>query len=355
MVMEMGNAKARAAYEANLPENFRRPQTDMSLEQFIRQKYEQRKYVAADWQPPRAQVRTDLLEGSGASTTAAGRLEKPPSARPRRAAAPAAVGGVAPSSDFVTPAATPRPAAQTSANPAPALHVPAAAAQKPQTQGDLLVSFDEVAPHAHSSARSQPNLLVDDLFGDLVSAAPQPQPQLQSQPVAEQQAPRFATSVSANDLHSVFGAQNSSQTQPNFATAFSPMTPTFNTANSTNGANGNEAASGMSTSAILALYGASQPRMYAQPGMPMMQQQFAGVNMGMPQTQYAMQAQISRPNPFGLGMGMQPQAQPQQQPYGVPMGVSPAPQNQNNLLDFGFPQKAANPASSPAATNNLWH
>jgi stromal membrane-associated protein len=28
MVQEIGNAKGRAVYEANLPENFRRPQTD---------------------------------------------------------------------------------------------------------------------------------------------------------------------------------------------------------------------------------------------------------------------------------------------------------------------------------------
>ena len=28
MVMEMGNSRARAVYEANLPDNYRRPQTD---------------------------------------------------------------------------------------------------------------------------------------------------------------------------------------------------------------------------------------------------------------------------------------------------------------------------------------
>uniref|UniRef100_A0A915LII6 Arf-GAP domain-containing protein n=1 Tax=Meloidogyne javanica TaxID=6303 RepID=A0A915LII6_MELJA len=36
----MGNAKARAVYENELPPLFRRPQTDQSLEQFIRAKYE---------------------------------------------------------------------------------------------------------------------------------------------------------------------------------------------------------------------------------------------------------------------------------------------------------------------------
>lgn len=40
----MGNAKARAVYENELPPLFRRPQTDQSLEQFIRAKYEAKRY-----------------------------------------------------------------------------------------------------------------------------------------------------------------------------------------------------------------------------------------------------------------------------------------------------------------------
>lgn len=48
----MGNSRARAVYEANLPDNFRRPQTDSSLEAFVRAKYEQKKYIAREWVPP---------------------------------------------------------------------------------------------------------------------------------------------------------------------------------------------------------------------------------------------------------------------------------------------------------------
>ena len=47
----MGNSKARAVYEANLPENYRRPQNDQAMEAFIRQKYEKKKYIAAEWVP----------------------------------------------------------------------------------------------------------------------------------------------------------------------------------------------------------------------------------------------------------------------------------------------------------------
>ncbi|XP_059373431.1 stromal membrane-associated protein 1-like isoform X6 [Carassius carassius] len=43
-VQSMGNTKARHLYEAHLPENFRRPQTDQAVEFFIRDKYERKKY-----------------------------------------------------------------------------------------------------------------------------------------------------------------------------------------------------------------------------------------------------------------------------------------------------------------------
>uniref|UniRef100_A0A8C5ISC2 Small ArfGAP2 n=1 Tax=Junco hyemalis TaxID=40217 RepID=A0A8C5ISC2_JUNHY len=44
-VQEMGNGKANRLYEAYLPENFRRPQTDQAVESFIRDKYEKKKYM----------------------------------------------------------------------------------------------------------------------------------------------------------------------------------------------------------------------------------------------------------------------------------------------------------------------
>jgi stromal membrane-associated protein len=59
MVREMGNSRARAVYEANVPDGFRRPQTDYGLEAFIRAKYEQKKYIAAEWVPPKPKVTVD--------------------------------------------------------------------------------------------------------------------------------------------------------------------------------------------------------------------------------------------------------------------------------------------------------
>ena len=44
----MGNRKSRAVYEANIPKNFWRPKTVALMENFIRQKYELKKYLASD-------------------------------------------------------------------------------------------------------------------------------------------------------------------------------------------------------------------------------------------------------------------------------------------------------------------
>ena len=52
MCFSGGNLKGRQIYEANLPSNFRRPVTDSSLEQFIRAKYEYKRYILKDWSPP---------------------------------------------------------------------------------------------------------------------------------------------------------------------------------------------------------------------------------------------------------------------------------------------------------------
>ncbi|XP_055629318.1 stromal membrane-associated protein 2 [Toxorhynchites rutilus septentrionalis] len=49
---QMGNSRARAVYEAMVPDGFRRPQTDSALESFIRAKYEHKKYQAREWVPP---------------------------------------------------------------------------------------------------------------------------------------------------------------------------------------------------------------------------------------------------------------------------------------------------------------
>lgn len=56
-MQHIGNSVARAVYEAHLPDNFRRPQSDSSVQAFIQAKYEQKRYIMKDWQPPKIEPR----------------------------------------------------------------------------------------------------------------------------------------------------------------------------------------------------------------------------------------------------------------------------------------------------------
>ena len=47
-MQQMGNSRGRAVYEARLPEDFRRPQSDQQMDTFIRNKYEKKKYIALE-------------------------------------------------------------------------------------------------------------------------------------------------------------------------------------------------------------------------------------------------------------------------------------------------------------------
>ncbi|XP_076319213.1 stromal membrane-associated protein 1-like isoform X2 [Tachypleus tridentatus] len=51
LLQEMGNSRARAIYEANLPDNFSRPRSDSLLETFVRDKYEHKRFIAKEWVP----------------------------------------------------------------------------------------------------------------------------------------------------------------------------------------------------------------------------------------------------------------------------------------------------------------
>ncbi|XP_072246408.1 stromal membrane-associated protein 1-like [Leuresthes tenuis] len=53
-MVDMGNKRAKRLYEAHLPENFGRPQTDQAVEVFIRDKYERKKYYDKDAAPQKS-------------------------------------------------------------------------------------------------------------------------------------------------------------------------------------------------------------------------------------------------------------------------------------------------------------
>jgi stromal membrane-associated protein len=163
MMQEMGNSRARAVYEANIPETFRRPQTDSALEAYIRSKYEQKKYIAREWVPPKPTIPKEWFDDDKDKKKAA--RSKPPS-----------------SISLSGPPAS-QPVSETRAAPKPAAAAPAEvkAVQpqppKPKTGTDDLLGLDfSVEQTVTNSDMPQQNAggqggdLLADLFGG--SSAP---------------------------------------------------------------------------------------------------------------------------------------------------------------------------------------
>jgi len=76
----MGNKKSKLVYECRLHEKFKRPQpmqSDQALENFIRAKYETKRYIKKDWVPP--EVNADHLPASYRSSKSQRSLTAQPS------------------------------------------------------------------------------------------------------------------------------------------------------------------------------------------------------------------------------------------------------------------------------------
>ncbi|XP_047207491.1 stromal membrane-associated protein 1 isoform X3 [Girardinichthys multiradiatus] len=78
-MVDMGNTRARQLYEAHLPENFRRPQTDQAVEVFIRDKYERKKYYDQEALAAASQK----LEAAAPSTSPSSQADKTKSEKER--------------------------------------------------------------------------------------------------------------------------------------------------------------------------------------------------------------------------------------------------------------------------------
>ncbi|KAM4729985.1 stromal membrane-associated protein 1-like isoform 2-T2 [Anableps anableps] len=77
-MVDMGNTRARQLYEAHLPENFRRPQTDQAVEVFIRDKYERKKYYNQE-----ALAAASKAEAAASSTSPSSQADKTRSEKER--------------------------------------------------------------------------------------------------------------------------------------------------------------------------------------------------------------------------------------------------------------------------------
>ncbi|GMT05821.1 hypothetical protein PENTCL1PPCAC_27995, partial [Pristionchus entomophagus] len=156
----MGNAKAKAVYEADLPEHFRRPQTDQQLESFIRAKYEHKRYMLRDWVAPRVDISEIPAAGEESRTSALA-----------AAAAPlrAPTGGRVQVANFHTAQSAGPELLDISFNSTPVASAQTAAAPS-------LLDFDFSAaptvPTAAAAAPAASNGDIDDIFGSFVSAGP---------------------------------------------------------------------------------------------------------------------------------------------------------------------------------------
>lgn len=260
-MQQMGNCRGRAVYEASLPEDFRRPQTDSAVEAFVRQKYEKKKYLQTNWSPTKPPEFPVGWDG-GEDALAAGSKAKPEVTK--KVVLPAR-SPTAPVTSRPAPKASPQPP-----RPVTAPSLPSSAST------DLLGLLSSPSPPAPSTAlpasASSDLLGLQAEFGDFTSASPA---------AAAPQAP-----ASNADL---------------FANTTAAPTPD---------------AGKMSTDSIMALFGptstSSQPQMFSS---PQQQQQLGGLGQqlgGLGQQLGGLGGLLSAPG------GFNPTPHPQQAPANNP-------------------------------------
>lgn len=308
----MGNSRARAVYEAQLPDGFRRPQSDSSLETFIRAKYEHKKYMAREWVPPPPAVANWDRE-----------IDDEMEAIKRSKKKTVSVGGASAALSSVAETSASRRSASTAANAAPiALAKPApspkstrtaaaaaaaAAAQKTAQTAATVASASSdllglsLGPSSSSSTNGSTNgtTSADDLFSNFLSAPP---------PSAAATTTTAATSTSAAANGASANGKPVGSLAEQEADFFNQVAPT------------EQEKGKMTRDSILALYGQSTPVGMAAP--PAQQQvhpnagQFGGQFAGM-QQQHQQHQQLN--NAFaGLGGFGSQMPQQQQQPSFAP-------------------------------------
>jgi len=283
-MQQMQNSKARAVYEAGIPEDFRRPQTDSAVEAFVRQKYEKKKFIQPNWQPSKP---PDFPVGFDQGDEAASNLSKAKVEVAKKVVLPAR-SPTAPVTSRPTAAKTEPPRPVTAPSPS---SVPASTS----ASADLLGLMGSPAPASATvpttvkqpTAATIPSSASSDLlglqaeFGDFTSATTP--------------APVVANNTNSSDL---FGAM--SQPTPAATASADPGK--------------------MSTDSIMALFGPAS----SAPRFPQA-----------PQTSYQAPPQPS----FGLGQASfpaAPQHLPNMQGFGAPAPQQVAAANNPFLADAGL-------------------
>jgi len=349
----MGNSKGRAVYEANLPSDYRRPQNDQAVEAFIRQKYEKKKYIAAEWVPSKP---PDFPVGWDSVTPASLEKNKPEF---KKLNLPASKAGA-------DPVKAPVPASQPSK--------PQPQPSKPVTQQPQPQLVKSVAPALSSSVvKSASSSLDTDLLGLSISSPSS---------AASSSSSTIPSSASAQDLlglNSEFSGFVSASV-PSAASSDSKADLTDNSLNTAASDGGK-----MSKDSIMALFGSKSSAASPSPlvnNMPQQQQQqqqqfgsfqqFGQPQQQMPfgqqQNQQFGQPQVQQQQQMQFGQFQSPSMFPQQQqqlpqqqqhnflsggsaPFGQPAAGQPAQPQNNDMFDF-FNSKPSQINNNQTPANN---
>jgi len=185
-MQSMGNSKGRAVYEANIPDDFRRPQADSNVETFIRQKYEKKKFIAAEWvatKPPEVPVGWDEVGGGDLKKVEFKKLTLPTRSQPNVSPKPEAKTTVSSSTASLTVSLPPVISSSTPATVAASTVTDLLGLTVPST-----ASAFPPSPNPAPSSSSQDLLGLNSEFSAFVSASPsvppkvnEPEPSLKSQ------------------------------------------------------------------------------------------------------------------------------------------------------------------------------
>jgi len=241
-MQQMQNSKARAVYEAGIPEDFRRPQTDSAVEAFVRQKYEKKKFIQPNWQPSKP---PDFPIGFDQGDEAANNLSKAKAEVAKKVVLPAR---------SPTAPVTSRPAVAKTEPPRPVTAPsPSSVTASTSASADLLGLMGSSSPAAPASATVKqpaaaaapaiPSSASSDLlglqaeFGDFTSASSTPAPAAanntssssdlfgaMSQPTATASAD--PGKMSTDSIMALFGPASSAPRFPQSAPQNSYQTPT---------------------------------------------------------------------------------------------------------------------------------
>ncbi|KAL8597748.1 hypothetical protein ACOMHN_001707 [Nucella lapillus] len=230
MMQEIGNSRARAVYEANVPDDFRRPQTNSAVEAFVRAKYETKKYIAREWVPPKPVAPKEWFEEDRQE-------KKKPRSKPMPSASASnsSVSSAAPAENRTGSA---RVAAAKAAQPRPTAPQPA-----PVSSGtDDLLGLDTEIPPSTQAGRPGGDLLTDLFIDSSLPSSSSSSTLVSASGVAQGPQPAAAT------------AQQNGFAEPNF----------FDKGGNTGGEQGEKKST---KDSIMALYGNSgvQPQIFGVP------------------------------------------------------------------------------------------